>query len=327
MLTARAGRRTVGLARRRVRLAPLMADDRLTPPFVRGHDHALGDGGPVLVLFGDYEDPDIGGGATARSMALRERWDGFTYAWRHLPIGELHPHANGAALAAEGAAAQDAFWAYHHVLLARQDALSVPDLLNYAGQIGLEVAQLMEDMLEGRHAERVLDDVRSAVELGRARRRRRCSSRACAGRAAGSRTRWRARCVQPWPGEVLEERAGEIAVGFAALLTRQAALAPPARGDDHGALARAGAPARCRSTSRCRRSTATTCGSPSASGSCRWRCWPSGRSCTSTCACEDETRGAAAALRRGAAGRARAAVPDARPRPRGREPRRRRRAR
>jgi hypothetical protein len=29
--------------------------------------------------------------------------------------------------------------------------------------------------------------------------------------------------VQPWPGEVLEERAGEIAVGFAALLTRQVA--------------------------------------------------------------------------------------------------------
>jgi hypothetical protein len=28
--------------------------------------------------------------------------------------------------------------------------------------------------------------------------------------------------VQPWPGEVLEERAGEIAVGFAALLRRQA---------------------------------------------------------------------------------------------------------
>ena len=52
----------------------------------------------------------------------------------------MHPHANGAALAAEGAAAQEAFWAYHHVLLARQDALSVPDLLNYAGQIGLEVA-------------------------------------------------------------------------------------------------------------------------------------------------------------------------------------------
>jgi hypothetical protein len=29
--------------------------------------------------------------------------------------------------------------------------------------------------------------------------------------------------VQPWPGEVLDERSGEIAVGFAALLTRQTA--------------------------------------------------------------------------------------------------------
>src|SRR5689334_12045298 len=38
-----------------------------------------------------------------------------------------------------------------------------------------------------------------------------------------TRTRWRACCVRPWPGEVLEDRAGEIAVGFAALLTRQAA--------------------------------------------------------------------------------------------------------
>jgi protein-disulfide isomerase len=137
----------------------------LTPPFVRGHDHALGDSGPVLVLFGDYEDADSAA-ADRAVQALRERWDGFTYVWRHLPIGELHPHANGAALAAEGAAAQDAFWAYHHVLLARQNALSVPDLLNYAGQIGLEVSTLMEDMQAGAHAERVLDDVRSAVNSG-----------------------------------------------------------------------------------------------------------------------------------------------------------------
>ncbi|HEX6020696.1 MAG TPA: DsbA family protein [Solirubrobacter sp.] len=133
----------------------------LTPPFVRGHDHALGESGPVVVLFGDYEDP--ASAAAHRALAALEN---IVYVWRHLPIGELHPNANGAALAAEGAAAQDAFWAYHHVLLARQDALSVPDLLNYARQIGLEVSTLMEDMLQGRHAERVLDDVRSAVNSG-----------------------------------------------------------------------------------------------------------------------------------------------------------------
>jgi len=119
----------------------------------------------VLVLFGDYEDADTAAAHQAIT-ALRERWDGFIYAWRHLPVGELHPHANGAALAAEGAAEQDAFWAFHHVLIARQNALSVPDLLNYAGQIGLDIAMLMDDMQEGRHAERVLDDVRSAVSSG-----------------------------------------------------------------------------------------------------------------------------------------------------------------
>src|SRR3954468_5995063 len=54
-------------------------------------------------------------------------------------------------------------------------------------------------------------------------RRPRSSERACAGRAGSSRTRWRACYVRPWPGEVLEDRAGEIAVGFAALLTRQSA--------------------------------------------------------------------------------------------------------
>src|SRR5262245_9782694 len=131
----------------------------LSPPFLRGHDHTRGAGGPVVVVFGDYEDPDTAAcwrGLEALSMHC-------VLAWRHLPIGELHPWANGAALAAEGAAAQGKFWEYHDLLLARQDALSVPDLLTYAGSIGMDVALLMDDMREGRHAERVLDDVRSAV--------------------------------------------------------------------------------------------------------------------------------------------------------------------
>ena len=143
-------------------MAAERAADGLTPPFLRGHDHALGERGPALVMFGDYEDAESAQ-AWGAVRELRARWEGFTAAWRHLPIGELHPNANGAALAAEGAAAQDRFWDYHAVLLARQDALSVPDLLSYAGQIGLDVALLMDDMREGRHAERVLDDVRSAV--------------------------------------------------------------------------------------------------------------------------------------------------------------------
>ena len=115
-----------------------------------------------MVVFGDYEDPE----SASAWRGIQEIGDWFTAAWRQLPIGELHPSANGAALAAEGAAAQDRFWDYHDVLLGRQDALSVAELLTYAGEIGLDVAMLMDDMREGRHAERVLDDVRSAVDSG-----------------------------------------------------------------------------------------------------------------------------------------------------------------
>jgi protein-disulfide isomerase len=139
--------------------------DRLTPPFVRAHDHALGSGGPVLVVFGDYEDP-ASAACDRAVMELRSRWDGFTYAWRHLPIGEVHPNANGAALLAEGAADQEAFWAYHHVLIARQDALSVPDLLNYAGQIGLDVNRLIERIQAESDVQRVLDDIAGAKASG-----------------------------------------------------------------------------------------------------------------------------------------------------------------
>jgi hypothetical protein len=81
------------------------ATGRLRPPFAPGADHALGEGGPALVVFGDYEDPESAA-ADRAIRGLRERWDGFTYAWRHLPLGEHHPHANGAALAAEGAASR-----------------------------------------------------------------------------------------------------------------------------------------------------------------------------------------------------------------------------
>ena len=196
-----------------------MADTLLTPPFVRGHDHAVGDAGPALVLFGDYTDPDSAA-AHQGVLALRERWDGFTYAWRHLPSSTV---ANGAALFAEGAAAQDAFWAYHHILLARQDSLSVPDLMSYAGQIGLDLAMLDRRHRAGarraahprRHRRR--QALRDAGDALAVRRERALGGRLGAGRAGG-----RAACS---PGRVRSSRSarGRSRSRFAALLNRHAA--------------------------------------------------------------------------------------------------------
>ena len=50
----------------------------------------------------------------------------------------MHPQAQLAAEASEAAAAQDAFWPMHDLLLAHQDKLTGPDLLRYARRLGLD---------------------------------------------------------------------------------------------------------------------------------------------------------------------------------------------
>ena len=45
------------------------------------------------------------------------------YVWRHLPLNDVHPHAQLAAEAAEAAAAQGKFWEMHDQLIEHQDAL------------------------------------------------------------------------------------------------------------------------------------------------------------------------------------------------------------
>ena len=46
------------------------------------------------------------------------------YVWRHLPLNDVHPHAQLAAEASEAAADQGKFWEMHDMLLAHQDELT-----------------------------------------------------------------------------------------------------------------------------------------------------------------------------------------------------------
>ena len=84
------------------------------------------------------------------------------YVWRHLPLADVHPHAQLAAEAAEVAGYQGAFWEMHDLLLENQDALRLDDLLAYAGQLGLDVERFAGDLREHAAAARVADDVDSA---------------------------------------------------------------------------------------------------------------------------------------------------------------------
>jgi protein-disulfide isomerase len=84
------------------------------------------------------------------------------YVWRHLPITNVHPHAQLAAEAAEAAAEQGAFWEMHDLLLARQDALLRPDLLGYAAQLGIDVSRFRARLDRRAGAARIAEDTDSA---------------------------------------------------------------------------------------------------------------------------------------------------------------------
>ena len=135
----------------------------LAAPVEPERDHIRGpEVAPVtLVEYGDFECPFCGRAEPVVRELLRDFGD-VRYVWRHLPLTDVHPHAQLAAEAAEAAAAQDAFWEMHDLLLARQDALTPRDLIAYAGELGLDVDRFTEDLRRHAGAGRVAEDVDSA---------------------------------------------------------------------------------------------------------------------------------------------------------------------
>ena len=112
-------------------------------------DHVRGpmDARVTLLEYGDFECPYCG----MAERIVRELLSDFAdvrYVWRHLPLSDVHAHAQQAAEAAEAAEAQGAFWEMYDVLLAHQGALRHADLIGYAEQLGLDVDRFSRDLTE-----------------------------------------------------------------------------------------------------------------------------------------------------------------------------------
>jgi Na+/H+ antiporter NhaA len=124
---------------------------------IRGPQESL----VTLLEYGDLECPYCGQAEPIVRELLSEFGD-IRYVWRHLPLTDVHPHAQLAAEASEAAAAQGKFWEMHDTLLAHQDALRLKDLIRYAGELGLDVERFTEDVKHHVGAARIASDVDSA---------------------------------------------------------------------------------------------------------------------------------------------------------------------
>jgi Na+/H+ antiporter NhaA len=115
----------------------------------------------TMVEYGDFECPYCGQAEPVVRELLGDYGD-VRYVWRHLPLNDVHPHAQLAAEGAEAAARQGAFWGMHDLLLDHQGALRPADLVRYAGDLQLNTKQFTSDLNKHAGAARVAEDVDSA---------------------------------------------------------------------------------------------------------------------------------------------------------------------
>ncbi|MDC5696163.1 Na+/H+ antiporter NhaA [Intrasporangium calvum] len=143
---------------------PMVLDRPVDPE----HDHVRGSAtAPItLIEYADFECPFCGR-ATGVVKEVRAHFgDELRYVVRHLPLPDVHPHAELAAAAVEAAGSQGRFWEMHDLLFEHQDALEIEDLAGYAGDLGLDVERFIREIDDRVHEERVRSDVASAEASG-----------------------------------------------------------------------------------------------------------------------------------------------------------------
>ena len=135
----------------------------LVVPVDPARDHVRGPGkAPVTIVeYGDFECPYCGQAEPVVRELLRDFGD-LRYVWRHLPLNDVHPHAQLAAEAAEAAARQGKFWEMRDLLFDHQGALTSRDLIRYAESLGLDTGKFAADLRKHTGAAHISEDVDSA---------------------------------------------------------------------------------------------------------------------------------------------------------------------
>lgn len=117
------------------------------------------DAAVVIVEFSDFQCPYCEQAAATMHRIKEEYGTRIRFVFRQFPLS-FHPHAMGAAQAALAAQEQGKFWEFHNLLFAHQDALGKEALLDYAGQVGLNIKAFEAASNSEATAARVAEDLR-----------------------------------------------------------------------------------------------------------------------------------------------------------------------
>jgi protein-disulfide isomerase len=137
-------------------------------PILHQQDHYFGSSNAPIVLleYGDY--------ACQRScecyFLIKQLQKQFTdcilYVFRHFPQTDRDSQSQKAAETAEAAGTQNQFWQMHDLLCQNSHSLADADLVQYAVQLNLEIPQILEELSEHVHRNRVQSDIDSGQQNG-----------------------------------------------------------------------------------------------------------------------------------------------------------------
>ncbi|TDD12179.1 Na+/H+ antiporter NhaA [Kribbella turkmenica] len=146
--------------------APALID--LSDPVDPEIDHIRGpaDAPVTLVEYGDFECPYCGQAEAAIRALLAEFGADLRFVFRHLPLEDVHENAQRAAEVSEIAAVHGKFWEMHDLLFEHQDALTAPDMLEHASNLGLDRELVAEQLRRRKYWPRVTRDIDGADRSG-----------------------------------------------------------------------------------------------------------------------------------------------------------------
>lgn len=129
---------------------------------IQGNENAL----ITLVEYGDYECPYCAMAYPIIKNIQRHFGDQLRFVFRNFPLTQSHPLAEVAAETAEFAADYDRFWEMHDLIYENQPSLSVPFLIELAGQLALSVEDLKEALEKKIYAPKIKKDFMGGVRSG-----------------------------------------------------------------------------------------------------------------------------------------------------------------
>lgn len=137
---------------------------KLRPPVnekdhIQGSEHASVE----LVEYGDYQCPHCGRAYPVIKRIQTEMGDTLKFVFRNFPLSESHPQAFAAAVAAEAAGRQGAYWEMHDMIFENQSQLESLPFVKFATTLSLDIPKFEIDMADPALSEKVEADFDSGI--------------------------------------------------------------------------------------------------------------------------------------------------------------------